>query len=50
MSGLLDDGTIDQGPVDAAFKVSRDSWRGTDRLRLQLVDVRPSDGPLASDP
>ena len=44
MSGLLDDGTIARGPVDAAFKVGRDSWRGTDRLRLQLVDVRPSCG------
>ncbi|HHZ83824.1 MAG TPA: single-stranded-DNA-specific exonuclease RecJ, partial [Nitrospirales bacterium] len=42
MGGLLDDGTIGQGPVDAAFKVSRDSWRGTDRLRLQLLDVRQS--------
>ena len=44
MSGLLDDGTIDQGPVDAAFKVRRDSWRGEDRLRLQLVDVRAGMG------
>ena len=42
MSGLLTDGTIAQEPVDAAFKVSRDSWQGTDRLRLKLVDIRPS--------
>ncbi len=42
MSELLDDGTITQEPVDAAFKLSRDSWRGTDRLRVQLVDIRRS--------
>ena len=45
MSGLLDNGTLEPGPVDVAFKVSRDSWRGEDRLRLQLVDLRPSRVP-----
>jgi single-stranded-DNA-specific exonuclease len=45
MGGLLDDGTIDQGRIDMAFTLGRDSWRGEDRLRLQLVDVRPSESP-----
>ncbi len=40
MSGLLDGSMFDQGPIDVAFKAGRNSWRGTDRLRLQLVDVR----------
>ncbi len=40
MSALLEDGTIGNGNVDAAFRVSRNLWQGKEQLRMQLVDVR----------
>jgi hypothetical protein len=46
----LDGHARDAAPVDVAFRLERDTYRGADALVLRLADVVPAGHPAAAPP